>query len=207
MPSRDPDRRVEELLHSPTPPGADDLAAVLAAQHPRLDKRWQVLGALVVAAVGLLWWRGCQSTPTPVPRHTAEVLMPGEGGIAGGDAMPATAGPSAKSTPESAASADVGTADAQHTQASRSALSHRSGRTAATSRHTANNKASSRLNLNSATAADFDRLPGIGPVLAQRIIDWRENNGRFSDVHELLEVKGIGPAKYAKVSPLVRVAG
>ncbi len=41
------------------------------------------------------------------------------------------------------------------------------------------------VNLNTATLADLDGLPGVGPVLAQRILDWREEHGRFSAVEEL----------------------
>jgi len=50
------------------------------------------------------------------------------------------------------------------------------------------------VDLNSATLEQLDALPGIGPVLAQRILDWRTTNGRFSTVEELGEVSGIGEA-------------
>lgn len=61
------------------------------------------------------------------------------------------------------------------------------------------------LNLNTATAEELDTLPGIGPVTAQRIVDWRATNGRFSSVDQLLEVSGIGDAKLAQLEGLVRV--
>jgi competence protein ComEA len=61
------------------------------------------------------------------------------------------------------------------------------------------------VDLNSATAADLDALPGIGPVLAQRILDHREEQGPFGRVEELDDVSGIGPALYAEISPLVTV--
>jgi competence protein ComEA len=51
---------------------------------------------------------------------------------------------------------------------------------------------SGKINLNSADAATLDTLPRIGPAMAQRIIDWREANGRFSSVDDLLAVTGIG---------------
>ncbi|WP_234346667.1 helix-hairpin-helix domain-containing protein [Cellulomonas timonensis] len=63
----------------------------------------------------------------------------------------------------------------------------------------------SLVNLNVADLAALDGLPGIGPVLAERIVAWREEHGRFSDVEELGEVSGIGPALLGKVRPLVRV--
>lgn len=61
------------------------------------------------------------------------------------------------------------------------------------------------VDLNTASLADLDGLPGIGPVLAQRILDWRTQNGRFSSVDELGEVSGIGDAVLARLRPLVRV--
>jgi competence protein ComEA len=61
------------------------------------------------------------------------------------------------------------------------------------------------LNLNSATLDDFEALPGIGPVLAQRIVTWRDANGPFTAVEELREVSGIGDSTYADLSPLVRI--
>lgn len=60
------------------------------------------------------------------------------------------------------------------------------------------------LDLNSADAEALDGLPGVGPVLAERIVAWREQNGRFSSVDELVEVSGIGPALLADVRDLVR---
>jgi len=53
----------------------------------------------------------------------------------------------------------------------------------------------SKVNLNAASAADLDLLPGIGPATAQAIVDYRDGNGPFGSVDELLEVRGIGPAK------------
>jgi competence protein ComEA len=61
------------------------------------------------------------------------------------------------------------------------------------------------VNINTATLADLDTLPGVGPVLAQRIVDWRTQNGRFTSVDELGEVSGIGDAVLARLRPLVRL--
>ncbi|GAA2758555.1 helix-hairpin-helix domain-containing protein [Actinopolymorpha rutila] len=52
--------------------------------------------------------------------------------------------------------------------------------------------AGSPLDLNSATSAELEELPGVGPVLAQRIVDFRTEHGRFVDVEDLREVTGIG---------------
>lgn len=61
------------------------------------------------------------------------------------------------------------------------------------------------VDLNLATVADLDGLPGIGPVLAQRIVDWRTEHGRFAAVDQLREVSGIGESKFATLRSKVRV--
>ena len=59
------------------------------------------------------------------------------------------------------------------------------------------------LSLNQATAEQFDTLPGIGPTLAERIIQWREKNNGFSSIDQLNEVSGIGDKLFAGVKELV----
>lgn len=61
------------------------------------------------------------------------------------------------------------------------------------------------LDLNSATVEQLDSLPGVGPVLAGRILQWRTTHGRFRSVDELGEVSGIGDAILGQLRPLVRV--
>jgi competence protein ComEA len=61
------------------------------------------------------------------------------------------------------------------------------------------------LDLNLATVEQLDGLPGIGPVLAQRIVDWRTEHHRFASVDQLREVSGIGESKYATLKSKVRV--
>jgi competence protein ComEA len=61
------------------------------------------------------------------------------------------------------------------------------------------------VDINAASAAELEALPGIGPVLAGRIVQWRTDNGPFSDVEILGEVSGIGDALLAQLRPLVRV--
>jgi competence protein ComEA len=61
------------------------------------------------------------------------------------------------------------------------------------------------VDLNTADATALDSLPGVGPVIAQRILDWRTQHGRFSSVDELGEVSGIGDKLLAQIGPKVRV--
>lgn len=65
--------------------------------------------------------------------------------------------------------------------------------------------ASRAVDLNAATLEQLDGLPGVGPVTAQRILDWRAAHGRFTSVNQLREVSGIGPARLADLKSLVRV--
>jgi competence protein ComEA len=61
------------------------------------------------------------------------------------------------------------------------------------------------VDLNRADVDLLDTLPGVGPVTAQKIVDWREQHGRFTKADELQEVDGIGPKTYARIAPHVRV--
>jgi len=62
------------------------------------------------------------------------------------------------------------------------------------------------LDVNTATARDLETLPGVGPVLAQRIIAYRQSRGPFHKIDDLLSVHGIGKKKLAHLAPLIRVA-
>jgi competence protein ComEA len=61
------------------------------------------------------------------------------------------------------------------------------------------------VDLNRATPQQLDALPGIGPVTAQRILDWRAQRGRFTRVEQLREVDGIGERRFAQLRELVAV--
>jgi competence protein ComEA len=66
-------------------------------------------------------------------------------------------------------------------------------------------EAAQSVDLNTASLAQLDTLPGIGPTTAQAIIDYRSEHGRFRSVDDLLNVRGIGPTKLEELRPLVRV--
>jgi competence protein ComEA len=62
-----------------------------------------------------------------------------------------------------------------------------------------------RVDLNRASVEELEQLPGIGNVLAQRVVEWRGVHGRFRSIEELGNVKGIGAKKLARIRPLVTV--
>jgi competence protein ComEA len=68
----------------------------------------------------------------------------------------------------------------------------------------ASSGADARVDINLADVAALDALPGIGPVLAQKIVDWRTEHGRFASVDQLREVGGIGESKFAALKNKVR---
>jgi competence protein ComEA len=61
------------------------------------------------------------------------------------------------------------------------------------------------IDVNTATVAQLDTIPGVGPVTAQAILEYRAKRGRFTKIEELQEVDGIGPKTYAQIAPHVRV--
>lgn len=62
-----------------------------------------------------------------------------------------------------------------------------------------------KVDLNRATEKDFEALPGIGPVLAERIVEYRQSRGAFREVDQLRHVKGIGKKKFERIRSLVGV--
>ena len=66
--------------------------------------------------------------------------------------------------------------------------------------------ASAPLNINTATLAQLETLPGLGRTVAERIVEYRDKNGNFKKVEDLMNVKGIGEKSFLKLKPLVAVA-
>ena len=62
------------------------------------------------------------------------------------------------------------------------------------------------VNLNTASAAELEKLPGVGPATAQRILEYRQKNGSFKKIEDLMNVRGIGEASFLKLKPQITVA-
>lgn len=65
------------------------------------------------------------------------------------------------------------------------------------------NKSLSIVDINSATVTELIKLPNIGPVIAARIVEYREQHGPFQSIEELIRVRGIGPQKLSSLKPYV----
>lgn len=68
-----------------------------------------------------------------------------------------------------------------------------------------NDDVNTLVNINTATAEKLQELPGIGPVYSARIVEWREENGKFTSKEQLIEIKGIGEKRLATIKPLIRL--
>lgn len=62
-----------------------------------------------------------------------------------------------------------------------------------------------KININTADAAQLETLPGIGPVLAQKIIEYRQTYGQFRIIDQIKDVSGIGDATFAEIEPYITV--
>jgi competence protein ComEA len=61
------------------------------------------------------------------------------------------------------------------------------------------------ININTATAVELEKLPGVGPSMATRIVDYRQKNGGFKKIEDLMNVKGIGEKSFLKLKPQITV--
>jgi comEA protein len=77
--------------------------------------------------------------------------------------------------------------------------------TGASSSSASSSKVTGKININIATASQLDSLPGIGPVYAQRIVDYRVANGPFTSPEQVQNIKGIGPKTYEKFKDMITI--
>ena len=68
---------------------------------------------------------------------------------------------------------------------------------------TQSNSSQELININTASVEELDSLPGIGPTIAQRIIDYRDENGPFQTIEDILNVSGVGPSTFDQIKDLI----
>jgi competence protein ComEA len=69
------------------------------------------------------------------------------------------------------------------------------------------NKPAAVVNLNAASAQQLEQLPGVGPRMAARIVEYRQKNGPFKKIEDLMNIRGIGEKNFLKLKPLITVGG
>lgn len=74
-----------------------------------------------------------------------------------------------------------------------------------TSKNTKSNNKNNKININTATQTELETLPGIGPSIATKIINYRKENGKFSNIEDIKKVSGIGDNKYEKIKDIIKV--
>jgi competence protein ComEA len=144
---------------------------------------WQSLViklGMLVATMGIVLWIGW-TVPTTLTR-------PAHGGV--------QSGPDVQPDPASAVVSPLG----PKSSASASAASSQHGAPVVES-----NQGRAKLDLNRASAQEFEELPGIGPVLAERTVQYRKSGKTFRTVDDLRAVKGIGKKKLDRIRALVTV--
>lgn len=163
--------------------------------------QWVVAGAVLVVAAAAGWWFGGDPEPppplqvvTPTGFETVTVHVAGEVSAPG---LVLVASGSRVADAVAAAGGLLPTADPLGLNLAAPVLD---GQQVVVRAQGEGNPAvieDGKVHLNSATATDLERIDGVGPVLAARIVEYREANGPFQAVEDLLDVAGIGEAKLA----------
>ena len=181
-----------------------------------------LLAALVVTGLLLVVTRRpagfpvqLQAPPSPLPLRvhvTGAVVAPGVYSLAPGsivqDALAAAGG----TTPR----ANIGSLNLAHRlqdgeqvlvpeTAPTSVAVSTSGVISASQGNSATSGSGNRININTASAADLEALPRVGPALAQRIVDYRVAHGPFRAIEDVMQVSGIGPAIFGQIKDLITV--
>jgi competence protein ComEA len=188
------------LLRAPPPP--------VEASLPMATTSPPAPGATVASGGGEPPGSPTTAASTLVVHVAGAVIEPGVYRLAGGsrvvDALTAAGGPALDADLEALNLAALAV-DGQQVYVPRVGEPPGGGAPAAAPASGAASGPAFPLDLNQADAAALDALPGIGPATAAAIVAHREANGPFASVDELLDVRGIGPAKLEALRPLVRV--
>ena len=67
------------------------------------------------------------------------------------------------------------------------------------------NESRAQVNLNTASTVELERLPGVGPAMAARIVEYRQKNGGFKKIEELMNIQGIGEKRFLDLKPQITI--
>jgi competence protein ComEA len=168
-----------------------------------------MLGAIALVG-GWMWWQGQPREVTPIP---GDLELPGATGAAvSGEVIVHVAGgvrePGLVSLPAGSRVADAvdkagGARSPRFLESVNLARVLVDGEQIVLGQPSSPSAVGGKLSLGTATARQLEELPGVGPVLAQRIVQWRHDNGGFRAVDDLNEVSGVGDSLMEQLRPLV----
>lgn len=176
---------------------------------PELQRQLMVFAAFVIVAAGGYWWMSAPSSTASVPMQRRVAAPTANYALV--DVQGAVRRPGVFRLPADARVVDAVRAAGgllpghrAITNLARRVVDGEQLLIGETSSSAAEGAPSGgRIDVNSATAEQLDALPGIGPVLAQRIVDYRNAHGGFKNLRGLLDVPGIGDAKYADLASAI----
>ena len=168
-----------------------------------------LLGAIALVG-GWLWWQGQPREVTPIP---GDLTPPGATAtavsgqvivhVAGGVRKPGLVSLPAGSRVADAVDKAGGARSPRFLESVNLARVLVDGEQIVLGQPSGPGAVSGKLSLGTATAQELEQLPGVGPVLAQRIMQWRTENGAFRTVDDLNEVSGVGDSLMEQIRPLV----
>lgn len=216
----DVDDRLRRLAAgwSPTPATSPEhetpIEPALPLRTDHWSKRsWRAFVFMLVAIAlvgGWLWWQGQPREVAEIPGNssTPSSLAP----MTGGEVIVHVAGevkkPGLVKLPVGSRIADAiakagGAKSPRYLESVNLARVLVDGEQIVLGQTSGDSTAGGRLSLGSASATELEQLPGIGPVLAQRIVQWRTDHGPFRNVDELSDVTGVGDSLMGQIRPLV----